>query len=140
MDPDSTLDPDPKKIPIFFQFYNILILIVVFISQPDPFSHFTIRTRIRPNDTDPTRSISTTLPIILCLASLISGLGSRSRSRSEPGVFGSLEPEPLEKKTRSRSRLEKKPGARAAKKLACSSALREDKKHKEIVLYLPFFS
>ena len=26
----------------------------------------------------------------------------------EPGVFGSLEPEPLEKKTRSRSRLEKK--------------------------------
>ena len=32
------------------------------------------------------------------------GLGSRSRS--EPGVFGSLEPEPepLEKKTRSRSR------------------------------------
>ena len=42
------------------------------------------------------------------------GLGSRSRSRSEPGVFGSLEPEPLEiknkepeplgKKVRSRSR------------------------------------
>ena len=42
----------------------------------------------------------------------------------EPGVFGSLEPEPLEKKT----------GAGAAKKLAGSSALREDKKHKEIVL------
>ena len=51
------------------------------------------------------------------------------------GVFGSLEPEPLEKKTRSRSRLEKKSGARAeaAKKLAGSSALQEDKKHKEIV-------
>ena len=54
----------------------------------------------------------------------------------EPGVFGSLEPEqePLEKKTRSRSRLEKKSGAGAAKKLAGSSALRENKKHKEIVL------
>ena len=56
----------------------------------------------------------------------------------EPGVSGSLEPEPLEKKTRSRSRLEKKSGAGAgagaAKKLAGSSALREDKKHKEIVL------
>ena len=56
----------------------------------------------------------------------------------EPGVFGSLEPEPepLEKKTRSRSRsrLEKKSGAGAAKKLAGSSAMREDKKHKEIVL------
>ena len=63
---------------------------------------------------------------------LPTGLGSRS----EPGVFGSLEPEPepLEKKTRSRSRLEKKSGAGAAKKLAGSSALREDKKHKEIVL------
>ena len=67
------------------------------------------------------------------------GLGSRSRS--EPGVFGSLEPEPepLEKKTRSRSRLEKKSGAGAAKNLAGSSALREDKKLKEIVLYLLFF-
>ena len=54
------------------------------------------------------------------------------------GVFGSLEPEPepLRKKTRSRSRsrsqsrswsrLEKKSGAGAAKKLASSSALRED--------------
>ena len=56
----------------------------------------------------------------------------------EPGVFGSLEPEPepLEKKTRSRSRsrLEKKSGAGAAKKLDGSSALREDKKHKEILL------
>jgi len=42
----------------------------------------------------------------------------------------------LKKKNRSRSRLEKKSGARAgaAKKLAGSSALREDKKHKEIVL------
>jgi hypothetical protein len=49
----------------------------------------------------------------------------------EPGVFGSLEPEPLEK-TRSRSCLEKKSGAGAAKNLAGSSALREDKK--EIVL------
>ena len=61
------------------------------------------------------------------------GLGSRSRCRSEPGVFGSLEPEPLEK-NRSRSRLEKQSGAGAAKNLAGSSALREDKKHKEIVL------
>ena len=31
----------------------------------------------------------------------------------EPGVFGPLEPEPLEKKTRSRSRLGKKSGAGA---------------------------
>ena len=46
----------------------------------------------------------------------------------EPGVFGSLEPEPLEKNS----------GAGAAKKLAGSSALREDKKHKEIVLWLLF--
>ena len=54
----------------------------------------------------------------------------------EPGVFGSLEPEPLEKKTRSRSRLEKMSGAGAGatKNFAGSSALREDKKHKEIVL------
>ena len=46
----------------------------------------------------------------------------------EPGVFGSLEPET--------EPLEKKPGARAgaAKKLAGSSNLQEDKKHKEIVL------
>ena len=61
------------------------------------------------------------------------------------GVFGSLEPEPelLETKNqeRSRSHLEKKSRARAgaAKKLASSSALREDKKHKEIVLKLLFF-
>ena len=64
--------------------------------------------------------------------------GEGSWSRLEPGVFGSLEPEqkPLEKKNRSRSRLEKKSGAgdRAAKKLAGSSALQENKKHKEIVL------
>ena len=59
--------------------------------------------------------------------------------KSGPGVFGSLEPEPLEKKIRSRSRLEKKSGAGAAKKLAGSSALREDKKNKEIVLQLLFF-
>ena len=43
------------------------------------------------------------------------------------------------KKTKSRSRLEKKSGAGAAKNLAGSSALREDKKLKEIVLYLLFF-
>ena len=60
------------------------------------------------------------------------GLGSQSRS--ELGVFGSLEPEPLEEKNRSRSCLEKNSGARATKKLAGSSALREDKKYKEIVL------
>ena len=65
---------------------------------------------------------------------LFSFAGLGSRSRSEPGVFGSLEPEPLGKKTRSRSRLEKKSGAGAAKKLPGSSPLREDKKHKEIVL------
>ena len=41
----------------------------------------------------------------------------------EPGVFGSLEPEPLEKKTRSRSRLGKKSGNEAAKKLTGSPAL-----------------
>ena len=35
----------------------------------------------------------------------------------------------LKKKNRSRSRLEKKSGNGAAKKLAGSSALREDKKH-----------
>ena len=57
----------------------------------------------------------------------------------EPGVFGSLETEPLEKKNKSRIRLEKKSGAGAARKLAGSSALREDKKHKEIVLQLLFF-
>ena len=41
----------------------------------------------------------------------------------EPGVFGSLEPEPLGKKIRSRSRLKKKSGAGAAKKFAGSPAL-----------------
>ena len=54
----------------------------------------------------------------------------------EPGAFGSLEPEPepepLEEKTGSRSRSEKKSGA--DKKLAGSSALLENKNHKEIVL------
>ena len=48
----------------------------------------------------------------------------------EPGVFGSLEPEPLEKKTRMPEPLGKKAGARVAKKLSGSSALRE---YKEIV-------
>jgi hypothetical protein len=54
---------------------------------------------------------------------------------SEPGVFGSLEPEPLEKKnqepeplgkkirSRSRSRFKKKSGAGAGKKFAGSPAL-----------------
>ena len=51
----------------------------------------------------------------------------------EPGVFGSLEPEQLEKKQEPEP-LEKKSGAGAAKKLAGSSALLEEKKHKEIVL------
>ena len=41
----------------------------------------------------------------------------------------------MEKKVRSRSRLEKKSGAGAVTKLAGSSALREDKKHKEIALF-----
>ena len=49
------------------------------------------------------------------------------------------EPEPLEKKNRSRSRLEKKSGAGDAKILAGSSALREDKKHKEIVKIQLFY-
>ena len=44
-----------------------------------------------------------------------------------------------QKKNRSRSRLEKNSGAGAAKKLAGSSALLEDNKHKEIVLLLLFF-
>ena len=69
-------------------------------------------------------------PYILKTNCFEAGLGSRSRS--EPGVFGSLEPEPLEKKTRSRSRsrLEKKVRSRSRS----SSSLREDKNHKEIVL------
>ena len=51
----------------------------------------------------------------------------------EPGCLGSLEPEPLEKNQEPEP-FGKKSGAGAAKKLAGSSALREDKKHKEIVL------
>ena len=53
--------------------------------------------------------------------------------------LGSLEPEPepLEKKpgagAGARAAWKKKSGAGAAKNLAGSSALREDKKHKEIV-------
>ena len=44
---------------------------------------------------------------------------------------------PLKKnRSRSRSRLEKKSGAGAAKELAGSSALREDKKQREIILSL----
>jgi hypothetical protein len=45
-----------------------------------------------------------------------------------------LEREPLEKKTGAGAAWKKKSGARAAKKLAGSSALQEDKKHKEIEL------
>ena len=69
-----------------------------------------------------------------------SGLGSRSRSQSELGVFGSLEPEPFAKKPGAGAAWKKKSGAGAAKKLAGSSALREDKENKEIVLQLLFFS
>ena len=47
------------------------------------------------------------------------------------GVFGSLEPEPLGKKSGS--------GVGAAKKLAGSSALLENQKYTEIVLVLFFF-
>ena len=49
----------------------------------------------------------------------------RSRSRSEPGVFDPLEPEPLEKKYQEPETepLEKKSGAGAAKKFAGSPAL-----------------
>ena len=50
----------------------------------------------------------------------------------EPGVFGSLEPEPLEKKAGAEAAWNKS-GAGAAKKYAGSSALRQDKKLKEIV-------
>ena len=52
------------------------------------------------------------------------------------GAVASRSRVPLGKKPRRRSRgcLEKNPGAGAAKKLASTSALREDKKHKEIVL------
>ena len=66
----------------------------------------------------------------------MAGDRSWSRSLSEPGVFDSLEPEPepIEKKNQEPEPLEKTQGAGASKKLAGSSALREDKKHKEIVL------
>ena len=55
-------------------------------------------------------------------------------SRSEPGVFGSLEPEPelLEKNQVPVPEPLGNKGAGAAKKLAGSSALLEDKKHKKI--------
>ena len=53
---------------------------------------------------------------------------------AEAGCFWLLGAGAAWKKNRSWSRLEKKSGAGAAKKLAGSSALREDKKHKEIVL------
>ena len=74
--------------------------------------------------------------IILLVLYFFTSLWGKEYFAKEPGVFGPLEPEPepLEKNTRSRSRLEKKSGAGAAKKLAGSSALRGDKKHKEIVL------
>ena len=65
--------------------------------------------------------------------------------QAEPGVFGSLEPEPLEKKQEPEplekthqepepEPLGKKFSSRSRKKLAGSSALPENKKHKEIVL------
>ena len=65
-------------------------------------------------------------------------LNLNSTQEPEPGVFGSLEPEPLEKnqepeteplgkkiRSRSRSRLKKKSGAGAAKKFAVSPALKK---------------
>ena len=52
------------------------------------------------------------------------------------GCFGSLEPE-LEQEPEPIGK--KNSGAGAAKKLAGSSALLGDKKHKEIVLFLLFF-
>ena len=70
----------------------------------------------------------------------LQGWGAGARA----GCFGSLElePEPLEKKPGAEARAAwKKSGAGAggAKKLADSSALLEDKKHKEIVCLLLFF-
>ena len=53
---------------------------------------------------------------------------------SEPGVFGSLKPEPIEKNQEPEP-LGKKSRAGASNKLAAYSALLEDKKHKEIVLF-----
>ena len=60
----------------------------------------------------------------------------RRAGEPEPDVFGSLELEPLGKKKPGAGAWAtwKKIRAGAAKKLADSSALREDKKHKEIVL------
>ena len=55
---------------------------------------------------------------------------ARSRSRSELGIFGSLE---------LAGTAWKKSEAGSAKKLVCSLALLEDKKHKESVLLLIFF-
>ena len=56
---------------------------------------------------------------------------SRSRSRSEPGAFGSLEPEPLEEKKQEPEPPEKKgQKPESPKNLAGSSALLEDKTHK----------
>ena len=56
------------------------------------------------------------------------------------GCFGSLEAEPeLLGKKQEPETLGKKLGAGAAKNLAASSALLEDKKHKEIVLLLLYF-
>ena len=51
------------------------------------------------------------------------------------GCFGSLE----KTRSRSRSHLEQKARAGVANELAGSSALLEDKKHKEIILLLLFF-
>ena len=55
----------------------------------------------------------------------------------EPGVFGSSEID--KKKPGAGAAWKKKSGAGAAKKLAGSSALLEDKMHKETVLLLHFF-
>ena len=66
----------------------------------------------------------------------LAGLGSRSRS--EKGVFGSLEPElePLEKLPGAGAAWKKSQEPEPLKKIAGSSALLEDKKHKDIVLLL----
>ena len=96
------------------------------------------------------QALVTTCPRISCFQAKSGNNRVLSRAEEpEPGVFGSLEPDLLEKrKNRSRSRLEKSQepepvekmsGAGASKKLAGSSALMEDKKTKEIVLLLLFF-
>ena len=54
-------------------------------------------------------------------------------------LVGEPEPEPLEEKKQEPETLGKKSGAGAAKKLAGSPGLLEDKKHKEIVLSLLLF-